>query len=480
MLRSFVGPFIATFFISMFVLIMQAAWLYIDDLVGKGLGMSVILQFFYYTTLTLVPMGMPLAVLLASIMTFGGLGENYELTAMKAAGISLLRIMKPLIFLIIVLTISAFYFSNNVLPYANLKAKTLMLDIRKHSPELALKEGVFINDIDNYSILVEKIDKKTGMMYGMMIYNHTGIDRNYEVTIADSGVMEANADATIMQVELYNGYTYTEEAIKDPKKSTTFPARTVKFDKQYFKIQMGGNEFERSDEDTYKDHYSMLNIKQLNKNIDSLTQKINVEKMQKSDDLVSHRYLRNRNREAKQDSVLLAETQGKVLDIDSLYLAMDIREQVEVLKRAVGYANEVKMGQDPQLKYDEDALRRHDIEWHRKFTLSFACFIFFFIGAPLGAIIRKGGLGMPVIVSIFLFIIYYVIWMMGERAAREGSLEPWQGMWLSSVILLPLGVFLTSTAINDSAVLNADSYRMFVKRITDFFEKIFQKKKQHA
>ena len=264
MLKSFVGPFVATFFISMFVLIMQFLWRYIDDLVGKGLDGDVIIHLLSYVALTLVPMGLPLAVLLASIMTFGSLGENYELTALKAAGISLYRIMQPLIFLIILFTIAAFFFSNNVLPYANLKASTLLYDIKKQKPELSLKEGVFINDIEGYSIKVDKIDKKTGMMYDMLIYSHPKNTRrgNFETTIADSGIMEADKSGLFMEVQLYNGFTYTDEGGKSGNKDT-YPFRRVKFDKQFFVIPLADNQLQRSDDDLFKDSYGMLNIVQL-------------------------------------------------------------------------------------------------------------------------------------------------------------------------------------------------------------------------
>ncbi|PXZ45401.1 YjgP/YjgQ family permease [Sanguibacteroides justesenii] len=472
-LKSFIGPFVATFFISMFVLIMQFLWRYIDDLVGKGLEWSVIAHLLFYVSMTLVPMGLPLAVLLASIMTFGSLGENYELTALKAAGISLYRIMQPLIVLIVILTVAAFFFSNNVLPYANLKAGSLLYDIKRQKPELSLKEGVFINDIENYSIKVDKIDKETGMMYNMMIYNHTGLSKNYEVTIADSGRMEASPDGRYMEVELFHGNTSTDEGLKSNNR-TTFPFRRVDFDKQYFSIPLSGNEFSRTNEDNFRGGYNMLSIKQLEVAIDSLQTGLKSRKEMDADRMLSTNYVRQRVRNAKRDSVLREETEGKIQDLDSLYTSFDAKEQKRMLEEAVGFARAAKQFHWNDLSYlssREETIRRHQIEWHRKFTLSFACFIFFFIGAPLGGIIRKGGLGMPVVVSIFLFIVYYIIWMMGERAAREGVLEPWQGMWISSVVLLPLGAFLTYTAMTDSAVMSTEAYANFVKKIVGFFKK---------
>lgn len=476
MLKSFIGPFVATFFISMFVLIMQFLWRYIDDLVGKGLDASVIVHLLSYVSLTLVPMGLPLAVLLASIMTFGSLGENYELTALKAAGISLYRIMQPLILLIIVFTIGAFFFSNNVLPYANLKASTLLYDIKKQKPELSLKEGVFINEIEGYSIKVDKIDKKTGMMYGMLIYNHSDKKSrrgNFETTIADSGVMNADNSGRFMEVHLYNGYTYTDEGGKTGNKDT-YPFRRVKFDKQFFVIPLAGNELQRSDEGLFEGSYGMLNIVQLESAVDSLRKRLGNDKRKKVTEMMSNNYLVKKERNPHRDSVFREETTGLMLDIDSLYQQFDVEEQKNAVDQALSLAKRAQQVHEMDLKVfsrDEGSIRRYNIEWHRKFTLSFACFIFFFIGAPLGGIIRKGGLGAPVVVSIFLFIMYYIIWMMGERAAREGVLEPWQGMWISSVILLPLGAILTYTAMTDSAVMSSESYMNFVKKIIGFFKK---------
>ena len=473
MLKSFVGPFVATFFISMFVLIMQFLWRYIDDLVGKGLEGHVISHLLFYVSMTLVPMGLPLAVLLASIMTFGAMGENYELTAMKAAGISLYRIMKPLIVLIVILTIGAFFFSNNVLPYANLKASSLLYDIKRQKPELSLKEGVFINDIDGYSIKVDKIDKKTGMMYGMLIYNHTDRAGNYEVTIADSGIMEADPTGLFMEVELYHGYTYTDEGMKTNNKKT-YPFRRVRFDKQFFVIPLSGNELKRSDEDLFKNSYGMLNIRQLDSMVNTLNLRLGSRKQGVAVGLIRDSYVKRVDRNPKRDSVIQQETQGQVKDLDSLRMSLDSEEWKNAMEQAVQFARNAQTHHRNDLMIndrDEEAIRKYNIEWHRKFTLSFACFIFFFIGAPLGGIIRKGGLGAPVVVSIFLFIVYYIIWMMGERAAREGVLEPWQGMWISSVILLPLGAILTYTAMTDSAVMSSESYANFIKKIVGFFKK---------
>ena len=467
MMKNFAGPFVATFFISMFVLIMQFLWLHIDDLVGKGLEWTIIAQLLFYASMTLVPLGTPLAVLLASIMTFGNLGENYELTALKSAGISLYRIMQPLIFFIIALTVLAFYFSNNVLPYANLKTQTLFHDIRKHKPEVSIKPGIFVNDIDNYSILVNRKDNETGMLYGLCVYAHAQVkDNNYEVTVADSGIMEIGQRGEYMKVELFNGYTYTDEGLKNPR-SRSFPFRVVQFEKQYLIIPMEGNDFQRSDEGLYKNSYRMLNLHQLTGSSDSLKNILRKEQNEHVNNLLSYNYLRGGIRGRLQDSALVEATRGRTLSIDSLLATLDVAERRTVASNAARFARDVQQARTSgkiSMQFREKTIRYYDIEWHRKFSLSFACFIFFFIGAPLGGIIRKGGLGMPVVVSVLLFIVYYVISMMGERSARE-VIDPAVGMWISSLILLPMGAILTYMSMTDSAVLSAESYVDFMKKL---------------
>ncbi|MDR2413992.1 MAG: LptF/LptG family permease [Odoribacteraceae bacterium] len=472
MMKSFTGPFVATFFISMFVLIMQFLWLHIDDLVGKGLEWTIIAQLLFYASMTLVPLGIPLAVLLASIMTFGNLGENYELTALKSAGVSLYRIMKPLIFFIVTLTVLAFYFSNNILPYANLKTGTLFHDIRQHKPEVSIKPGFFINDIDNYSILIQHKNNETGMMYGLQVYAHTEIqDNNYEVTIADSGFMEIGPGGEYMKVELFNGYTYTDEGLKN-KRSRSFPFRTVQFEKQYFIIPMQGNEFQRSDEGMYRNSHKMLSIEQLNEKGDSLKKLLRTEKNTHLNSLLSYNYIKGGPR-GQRDSLIDAKDAGHLPDIDSLHATFDVGERKNVASNAARLAREVQQTRKSgtiAMQFREKIVRYYDIEWHRKFSLSFACFIFFFIGAPLGGIIRKGGLGMPVVVSVLLFIVYHVISMMGERSARE-VVDPALGMWISSLILLPLGAILTYMSMTDSAIMNAEVYMNLVKRLLRLLKK---------
>lgn len=473
MLKSFVGPFVATFFISMFVLLMQFLWMNIDEIIGKGLAFSIIAELLLYVSATLVSMALPLAVLLSSIMTFGNLGENYELIALKSAGISLYRIMYPLIVAVVFLSIIAFVFSNNILPVAYLKAQSLMFDIKRHKPEMSFNEGVFTNDLEGYSIKVDKINKKTGMMYKMLIYNHTKIPGNYEVTRADSGIMNSS-HGNYLELTLFHGNTYTDEGM-EPIKRKTFPFRRLKFNKQSVLIELPGNDLKRTDEELFKNGSAkMLNVNQLRYTIDSLNRSLEEKKITEARRMLATSYMKSRNRNLERDSILRMQTQDQVVSIDSLYSTYDAEEKQRSIDNALRYARELKQElQNESYFYEsrEDSMKNHLAIWHEKFTLSFACFIFFFIGAPLGGIIRKGGLGMPVIVSVFLFIVYYIISMIGKRSAVEDVMPIWFGLWLSSFVMLPLGIVLTYKSVTDSEVMNMDAYTGFYKKIKHFFKK---------
>ena len=474
MLKSFIGPFVATFFISMFVLIMQFLWRMIDDLVGKGLEFSVIAELLLYVAITLVPMALPLAVLLSSIMTFGSLGEHYELIALKSAGISLYRIMKPLIILIVLLTVMAFVFSNNVMPVANLKMYSLLYDIRRQKPEMSFKEGIFTNDLEGYSIKIDRINKNTGMMYNMLIYTHKDGTGNYEVTKADSGMMISDMNHDMMQLVLYNGHTYTDEGMKDAKARRTFPFRRLQFDKQTVMIELPGTDLKRTDQNSFRSASLMLNLKQLTDTIKSAQQNLNQKKAGDAKRLLTTNFQKSKNTNPRQDSVLIEKSRGVFSDPDSLYLSMDVEEQRRAMDYAVQYAREVKQRNQDDMYYyvgRQEGIIKNQLEWHRKFSLSFACFIFFFIGAPLGAIIRKGGLGMPVVVSVLLFIIYYIIDMMGIRSAKEAVISPEMGAWISAFILFPLGAVLTYKSVTDSEMMNTDAYKIFFEKIKKFFVK---------
>lgn len=473
MLKSFSGPFVATLFISMFVLIMQFLWRQIDEIVGKGLDFSVIAELLFYASVTLLPMALPLAVLLSSIMTFGNLGENYELIALKAAGISLFRIMRPLIVCVVLLALFAFFFSNNVLPVANLKFYSLLYDVKKQKPEMSFKEGIFSNDLEGYSIKIDRINKETGMMYGMLIYTHKEGTGNYEVTKADSGMMNTDAKHNTMELVLYHGHTYTDDGVKSSASRQRFPFRRVSFDKQIMMLELPGTDFKRTEEDGFRSHSLMLNINQLNYSIDSIQRTLHVKKENVARRMLSANYLKSKSSSPERDSVFMVEAQGMINSVDSLYRSYDAEEQKRAVDNALQYAREVKQRTQDDMSYylaGEENVRKHKTEWHEKFTWAFACIVFFFIGAPLGAIIRKGGLGMPVVVSTLLFIAYYIIFMMGKRSAREGVIDPWIGMWIATGIMLVLGIFLTYKSVTDSEMLSSEAYINFFKKIRAFFQ----------
>jgi lipopolysaccharide export system permease protein len=441
-LSSFLGPFVFTFFIVVFLLLMQFLWKYIDDLVGKGLEMHIITELLIYTAASLVPMAIPLAVLLASLMNMGSLGENYELTALKAAGISLQRIMRPLIILSFFIASIAFLFANYVLPITNLKMRSLLYDIQQQRPELQIREGVFYNGIENYSIYIGKKDYKTNLLKNIKIYDHTERRGNTSVTLADSGYMKITSDKKYLLVTLFSGYRYSDvdnQQRSQQYQPSTYPFQRDKFNKEVIHIELSGFGLNRTDEQLFKQNYQMLNLRQLTYFADSLPKILST-------------------------------------NFDSLFAAMPSTDKQSVISNALSMARDSKSYITSSFMNNDETLRRarkYDIEWQRKFTLSIACFIFFFIGAPLGAIIRKGGLGMPAVVSVGFFVLYYMISISGEKFAREGVLTPFFGMWLSALILLPLGVFLTYKATTDSAIMNMDTYSNFFKKV----QRIFSKKK---
>lgn len=455
------------------MLLMQFLWKYIDDLVGKGLEWSVISELLFYASSTFVPMALPLAILISSIMTFGNLGEHYELVALKSSGISLQRIMKPLIILSIVISGLAFVFSNYVMPVANLKMRSLLYDVRHLRPEINIKEGIFFNGIEGFSIKISKKNKKTKMLYKLMLYDHSKRDGNISVTLADSGYMNLTKDGRFLIMKLYNGIRY-EEMPEDgiPREDRKYPHRRDSFTEQKIIFELEGFGLERTDEELFKDHYEMLNITQLNKTIDSLEVSFIDRKKTFGENLYRANYFKRLDRKLANDTINYFDTIS--MNSDSLFNSLNLTDKNKSIKLAGEFARTTKtyintMKEDFTAR--QEWIRRHEIEWHRKFTLSIACLILFFIGAPLGAIIRRGGLGMPVVVSIVFFIMYYLISIMGEKFSREAVIPVYQGMWLSSAILFPLGVFLTYKATTDSTIMNTDTYTILYQKIIKFFRR---------
>ncbi len=459
---------------------MQFIWLWVEDMVGKGLEWYFILKILFYSAAMLVPMALPLAVLLASVMTFGNFGEHFELTAMKSSGISLWRIMSPLIIFIIALSIGAFYFSNNVLPYTNIKYAGLLYDLSRKRPELNIKTGVFNNEIDGYSIKIDDKDPNSGMMYGFMIYDHTKQKGNKEVTVADSGEMSITMDQKNMIVTLYNGSNYTDMKEKNNRSIKEYPYRNDNFSKQTIIFQLPDISMKKSDESLFEKHYEIMDTEQLSIAIDSL--KIEYADRSKSFNrkLVEFNYFKHEIRLAeikdtvkmKKDSIRRFQSPEKLLtkiNLDSLYENMSYKEKQRVLDGSLSSVNRIKTNienNSQSLNNRLKWLKKHQLAWYKKFSLSFACLVFFFIGAPLGAIIRKGGFGLPILVSILLFMFYYILFSFGQKAATEGVVPVIVGAWLASGILFPMGVYVTYKATKDSKIINIQKFEEILKTIS--------------
>ena len=476
-LQTFLPLFIMTFFICLFIVLMQFLWKYIDDLVGKGLDVAVIGELFFYAALTMVPLALPLAILLASLMAFGNLGEHLELTAMKSAGVSLIKVMSPLIIFLTFVSVGAFFFQNDVLPKAQVKMWSLLFSMRQKSPELDIPEGAFYDQIEGYNLYVKHKDRETGMLHGMMIYDVSNGYGYANIIVADSGKLSMTTDKKHLVLQLYSGESF--EDLKDNRSAVSRRKAGMLYRRESF----GHKEilipfdatFNRMGDETMSNQYIGKNFKELSHTIDSLTVRSDsigdglADKLRDEPlcGVAQRRVIYHDNK--RYEEPIPPVTLSKAIDVDSIINSMSVNDKRNVIDLAKNKA--VRLKQEMQFKgYSlEDNLatmRRHEIELQKKFTLSFACLIFFFIGAPLGAIIRKGGLGVPIVISVFLFIVYYIIDNTGYKLARDGRWAVWEGIWLSSEVLLPLGIFLTYKAVNDSAVFNPDAYINFFKRIT--------------
>ena len=471
-MKSFIGTFIFTFFIAVFILLMQFLWTYLDDLVGKGLGFDVLGKLIFYTAITFVPMAMPLAILLSSLMCFGNLGEFYELVAMKASGISVWKIMRPLLIFSIAMSITAFVFSNNVLPVATLKSKTLLRDVRKQKMSFDIPEGMFYKGIDGYTIRAGKKGADGSTLYDMMIYDHTAYKGNVKVTIADSATIALAPSQKEVVFTLYHGYNYNE-VIDDKEYKARRPFEKMKFDKQYVSFDISDFDMTQSDGSALKGHQSMLNINQLIVAIDSLEQS-SVERH------ISYKNSFKNRLQHLSSKDIISNTRNKKVDIDTITVFkwplldnFGENEKKSIINMSISATKNQIDNIDLNIRdfeRQETNIRKHQQVMHEKFSLSIACLLFFFIGAPLGAIIRKGGLGLPIVISVVFFVIYYIITITSQRIAVAGDMPIFLGVWLSSIIILPIGIFLTIKATTDSALLDRDSWKKT-------FRKIFRKDK---
>lgn len=469
-LKSFLGPFVLIFAIVVFILALQFLWVYIDELVGKGLSIWVIIEFLAWASATILPLALPLATLIASLMTLGGMGEFNELLAIKAAGIPLGRTLKPLIYVSFVISIGAFFISNNLIPVAWNNIYTLLYDISKTKDEIKIPTGTFYNGIEGYTIRISDRNDKSGMMYDVMVYNHTSGKGNVSLAVADSGSLKSTPDKTALIFILHNGTSYEETNTKKYR-DTSYVLQRVDFGRQELIIPLENYSFQKSEKERYGNEIMAKNLHLLRKDRDSLgTLYDNLFERQKTRLI----YSSDLNYAYQLDT---AKNKGytKVYSIDSLYTWKSLYDELEGVNSAISKLDtpvSTLQSFGREANQYTSFLRRIDIESFRKFTLSIACFVFFFIGAPLGAIIRKGGLGTPVIVSALFFVLYWVVDISGKKLARDGVISPALGTLISTGILLPIGIFLTYKSTKDSTLFNPD---VFIAGIKAFFKKIDKK-----
>ena len=472
LLRNFLWLFLATFFIAIFILLMQFMWMHVNDLVGKGISLGVLSEFFIYATASVIPLALPLAILLSSLIAFGNLAEKSELTAMKAAGISLFRILRPLAIAVAILSVGAFYFSNNVLPKSQAKLWALIFSLRQKSPELQIPVGEFYDEIHGYNIYVRN-KTRDGDLLNLMIYDYSSGFEDAKVMVADTGRLRASTDKRFLVLDLINGESFENLNQKQQRATRTtqnIPYRRETFSHKRLIIDFN-TDFNRYDESILDDQHVSKNVSQLLHSIDSVEHVSDARSKEQSDKLIKDRYF---GREGSRTDVILPTTLSSEdverYNLDSLWAHLSLTRK----KQVYSIAQEKARNYRDQIEYNailledtERYVRKHEIELYRKFTLAFACLIFFFIGAPLGAIIRKGGLGAPVVISVILFIIYYIIDNTGYKMAREALWPCWAGMWLSSFVLLPTGIFLTYKAATDSPLFNPDAWVIAWKKMVN-------------
>jgi lipopolysaccharide export system permease protein len=458
-LKSYLGPLVMTFFIALFILLMQFLWKYIDDLVGKGLEWYVIAKLLFFASSTFVPYALPLAILLSSLMMFGNLGEHYELVAMKSAGISLSRIMRPLIVVSILISLVGFYFSNVILPTANLKFLSLLFDIREKKLAFNIKEGAFYYGIDGYVIRVGKKDPDGNTIRDVMIYDHTKHQGDVSLTVAKWGKMELTPDKRFLIFRLYNGTNY-EERIDLRNSNITHPFQHTKFSEQYQQFDLSTFQLTRTDEKLFKNNYEMLNTGQLRKSIDSI-QKETLEGQINFGKLFIHNYYFLAATDTLKKPVNNVSGHKLPKDLLAGFTPADRSRIIESAKNAAFGVSENLKANSENFYQKEKTLHRYQVAMHKKFTFSIACFLLFFIGAPLGAIIRKGGLGLPAVISTIFFILFWILSITGEKYTIEGVLPAYQGMWIAPLVLLPIGVFLTYKATIDASLLDVDAWIKF-------------------
>ncbi len=472
--KKFFGPFVLTFFVALFVLLMQFLWKWVDELVGKGLEMGLLLKLLFYASLTLSSMAFPLAVLLASLMTFGNLGERYEIVALKSAGVSIRQMMMPLAMLSFVIAVVAYEFSNEVIPWASLKLRMMLFDIQQQKPAFNIDEGIFYTGFDDYAIRIGKKMPDGETIKDIIIYDHSKHRGNTTVTYAKEGKMQMTPDKHYLMFTLYDGYFWDESPQVGRSRSNRvrYPLSRASFKKQYKRFDMsdfvtvGSN-----DASLFQTNSSTMSSQQLKCKIDTLKEEIKGLSQGASDVFFNNLYFYNAI--VRNDSTFDTLSVAKTLDLEKV----DEEKLPRIMQFAENAARQFTFSlrfsyQD--ISFRTSFLWSYQIEYFRKITLALACILFFFIGAPLGSIIRKGGIGIPLVITVLFFTIYFAISIIGEKIAKSSPMPVWFGMFLSSFILLPICVFLTYHATTDSVVLSPDTYARFTEKLKNF--KLFRKK----
>ena len=442
----------------MFIFEMQFIWLYLDDMMGKGLGIFVIMKLLLFVSAKIVNMALPLAILMSSIMTMGALAENNELTAMKSAGVSLTRILRPLIIFHILLSIGAFLFANNVWPIANLKFRTLLFGVVQQRPALNLNDGVFYNGIEGISIRVTRKDKKTGELHDVLIYDHRDKSKgNRTVIRAEKGTMEQTSDKRFLVLTLEHGYSY-DEPVDHGKRKPDMALIRSEFEKNILRLDLSSFAFQANNEEVFKNSFEMMTIRQLGQTIDSLRVQYDSSLMRIAAGNLSMLHLKPKVQfppDTTHSNVYFLDR------IDAKDKSMALQIATEVSRRN----KENLSARSEEMSARKKFLIRHEIEWHRKFFLAVVCLVLFFIGAPLGAIIRKGGLGLPTVIALALFIFYQLLTIVGEKMTKSMIVEPWLGMWMSTAVLLPLSIWLTYKASREAVMFDKDNYAKWIQKL---------------
>jgi lipopolysaccharide export system permease protein len=485
-LKTFIPLFLMTFAICLFIVLMQFLWKYIDEMVGKGFELSLLGEMFFYAALQLVPLALPLSVLLASIMVFGNMGESLELLAIKAAGISLIKTMRPLILFIICISIGAFFYQDLAMPRINAKSHSLMWTIRMASPELSIPEGVFYQGINDINLYASKIDPRTGLLHDVFVYNLSNGFNQMQVTTADSARMSVSEDQTMLIFTLYSGQTAAPFSQTGNNRSHRAAASgqfmRETFDVKIFMIEQDLNlthiTEEQIEEGANTAHVAK-NLMELTVSIDSMRHILDSINIMDREVMRTTAFLTHRNNfpSEQRDSIIAMNDFSDIIipQSDMLFASKDLNTQSAILNNAISRAennkNEFLFRSVANKTATQTRINRHWIEWHRKFAMPITCLIFFFIGAPLGSIVRKGGLGMPIVISVLLFIVYYILENTGSKMARDGVWVHWFGMWFPAFVLLPMGIFLTWKAMVDSTIMNVDTYMTFFRKILFIREK---------